>query len=78
MRLMSTGVAALALTAFAIVPAQACSWNKTAKADTKMTVAETLVVPQTESDVAIATNDLSTEVLSDQTVLPLPEEKPAE
>lgn len=78
MRFLSTGVAALALTAFAIVPAQACSWNKTAKAEDKMTVAETLTAPQIDTDVAVATNDLSDQILSEEILLPQPEEKPAE
>ncbi|WP_422374340.1 hypothetical protein [Roseibium sp.] len=78
MRFLSTGVAALALTAFAIVPAQACSWNKSAKAEDKMTVAETLTAPQIDADVAVATNDLSDQVLSEQILLPQPAEKPSE
>lgn len=76
MHLLKTGVAALALTAFAVVPAQACSWGKTAKAEDKMTVAETSTVPQVDTDVAIATNDLSEDILTEEIVLP--EDKPAE
>lgn len=78
MRLLTSGVTALALTAFAVVPAQACSWGKTAKAEDKMTVAETATVPQVDTDVSIATNDLSDEVLKEQIVLPVPGETPAE
>jgi len=78
MSLLKTGVAALALTAFAVVPAQACSWGKTAKAESKMTLAETDKVPQVDTDVAIATNDLSDEFLQEKIILPVPEDKPAE
>lgn len=76
MHLLKSGVAVLALTAFAVVPAQACSWNKTAKAEDKMTVADTADVPQIDTDVAIATNDLSNDVLAEQIILP--EDKTAE
>ncbi|PVB61360.1 hypothetical protein DCO57_12600 [Labrenzia sp. 011] len=75
---MTTGIAALALTAFAGVPAIACSWDKTAKAEQKITVAEAVTPLQYDSDVAIATNDLSDETLRKMTVLPVPGEKPAE
>ncbi|WP_305984803.1 hypothetical protein [Roseibium sp. MMSF_3544] len=78
MRLISTAIAGLALTAFAIVPASACSWGKTAKADTQMTVADTTIVPDVDTDVAIATNDLDTEVLQEEVILPVPEEAPTE
>ncbi|QFT34716.1 hypothetical protein K1718_26585 [Roseibium porphyridii] len=77
MRLLSTGVAALALTAFAIVPASACSWGKTAKSK-NMTVADTTVIPEVDTDVSIATNDLSDETLEEAIVLPVPGDKPAE
>ncbi|MCK7613405.1 hypothetical protein [Roseibium sediminicola] len=76
MHLLKSGVAVLALTAFAVVPAQACSWNKTAKAEDKMTVAQTDSIPQIDADVAIATNDLSDDALTEQIVLP--EDTPAE
>ncbi|MEE4014022.1 hypothetical protein V1T76_18295 [Roseibium sp. FZY0029] len=69
MRLLSTGIAALAVTAFAIAPAAACSWNKTAKAK-QMTVAETPVLPDTGSDVAIATNDLSDAIVNESVIQP--------
>jgi|GEM_PF-1610178 len=78
MRLLSTGVAALALTAFALGQANACPWDKTAQAKQKITVAETTVVPQFDTDVSIATNDLSDETLKEMTVLPVPGEKPAQ
>jgi len=78
MQLLKSGVAALALTAFAVVPAQACSWGKTAKAEDKMTVAETEEVPQVDTDVAIATNDMSDETLNEQIILPVPGDRPAE
>ncbi|MGS4986647.1 hypothetical protein ACVDG9_01705 [Roseibium sp. RP-7] len=69
MRLLSTGIAALAVTAFAIAPAAACSWNKTAQSK-QMTVAETPVLPDTDSDVAIATNDLSNAIVSETVIQP--------
>ncbi len=78
MRILSTVVAALAISAFAFAPANACSWGKTAKAKTEMTVADTTLVPQVDTDVSIATNDLSDETIREMTVLPLPAEKPAE
>lgn len=78
MRLLSTGVAAIAVTAFAIAPASACSWGKTAKAKEKMTVADVSVVPQVDMDVSIATNDLSDEILREELILPVPADKPAD
>jgi len=78
MRYLKSSVAALALVAFAAVPAQACSWGKTAKAENKMTVADTTIVPPVGETVAVATNDLSDEVLAEEIILPQPEEKPAE
>ncbi len=78
MRLISTAIAGLALTAFAIVPASACSWGKTAQADDNMTVADTAIVPEVDTDIAIATNDLSDEVTQEEIILPVPEEAPAE
>ncbi|GAB4517020.1 MAG: hypothetical protein Tsb0019_16630 [Roseibium sp.] len=78
MRLLSTAVAAIAVSAFTIVPASACAWNKTAKVKDKMTVAETAIVPQVDTDVAIATNDLSDEILKEEILLPVPEDKPAD
>lgn len=62
MRLLTTGLAALAVCAFTFAPAQACSWGKTASSG-KMTVADTSTVPET--DVSIATNDLSDEVIKE-------------
>lgn len=76
MHLLKSGVAVLALTAFAAAPAQACPWDKTAKAEDQMTVAETATVPQVDTDVAIATNDLSDDILTEPIILP--ESKPAE
>ncbi|MHA7775069.1 hypothetical protein [Roseibium sp. M-1] len=78
MRLLNTGVAALALTTLTVLPASACPWDKTAQADNNMTVAETVVVPDIDTDVAIATNDISDAVLPEATVLPVPGDKPAE
>lgn len=77
MRFLSTVVAALALVALAIVPASACSWGKSAKAK-QMTVADTTAVPQIDTDISIATNDLSDEILQEIPPLPIPEDKPAE
>ncbi|WP_428648456.1 hypothetical protein [Roseibium sp.] len=78
MRLLSTGVAALALGAIATIPAAAaCSWDKTAKADERMTVADTASVPATGTDIAIATNDLDDETLLEMRLPPVPGEKPA-
>jgi hypothetical protein len=73
MRLLSTGIAALAVTAFAIAPAAACSWNKTAQAK-QMTVAETPVAPDTGTGVAIATNDLSDAIVSETVIQPTMDE----
>ncbi|POF34074.1 hypothetical protein [Roseibium marinum] len=78
MRLLTTGIAALALTAFAVAPASACPWDKTAQAKQKMTVAEVTTLPQFDTEAAIATNDLSDETLRKMSVLPVPGEKPAE
>jgi hypothetical protein len=75
---MNTCMAALALTALTIVPANACTWEKTAQAKQKMTVAETTVVPDIDTDVAIATNDISDANSPAGTVLPVPGEMPAE
>ncbi|MCV0424480.1 MAG: hypothetical protein K5905_03325 [Roseibium sp.] len=77
MRLLSTAVAALALTALAIAPASACSWGKSAKAK-QTTVADTTVVPDLDTDISIATNDIGDDVLEDIIVLPVPADKPAE
>lgn len=72
MRLLTTGLAALAVSAFAIAPVYACSWGKTAsKGD--YTVADTSEVPATDMSVSIATNDLSDEAVEQLTV---PEETP--
>ena len=76
MRLLSTGVAALALTAFAAIPASACSFGKSAKAKPQMTVADATVPPQAGTDISIATNDLSEETVSSTILLPVPEDKP--
>jgi len=74
MRLLSTTLASLALTAFAFAPANACPWSKTSEAKTDMTVAETTLLPQEDTDVSIATNDLS----DDLVLRPAPAEKPTE
>jgi len=76
MRVLSLTLAVLASSAFAIVPASACSWGKTASKD-KMTVAE---IPTIEDgDVAIATNDLSDATIKSMTDLKKPlEDKAAE
>ncbi|MEP2880135.1 MAG: hypothetical protein ABJL55_02575 [Roseibium sp.] len=76
MRHLSTGITALALTAFAIVPASACSWGKSAKAKDNMTVAETTIVPDINTEISIATNDLSDEALKDMILLPETAEDP--
>lgn len=74
MRVLSLSVAALAVSAFAIAPASACAWMKSAES-TNQTVVET--VPETP-DVSIATNDLSEAVLKEVTAEPSADEKPAE
>jgi hypothetical protein len=66
MRLLTTGIAALAACTFTLAPASACSWGKTASAK-QMTVAETTVAPDAETDVSIATNDLSDEAVKNLT-----------
>ncbi|CTQ54562.1 hypothetical protein LP7551_03096 [Roseibium album] len=78
MRHLKTGVAALALTAFAIAPAGACSFGKSAQVKPKMTVADTAVVPQVDTDVSIATNDLSDKAVSGKIILPVPQDKPTD
>ncbi|WP_420412453.1 hypothetical protein [Roseibium sp.] len=75
MRLLTSGLAALAVCAFAVAPAHACSWGKTASSG-KMTVAETSTVPET--DVSIATNDLSEETLKEVIVPTETPETPAD
>ncbi|MEP3430789.1 MAG: hypothetical protein ABJN98_19050 [Roseibium sp.] len=77
MRHLSTGISALALIAFAIVPASACSWGKSAKAKDNMTVTETMIAPDVDTDISIATNDLSDEALKDMILLPDTAEDPA-
>jgi len=59
MRLLSSLALIGAVSAFAIAPASACSWMKSAEADDQMTVVQTL--PTTVEDVAVATNDLDIE-----------------
>lgn len=78
MRLINTAIAGFALTAFAIAPASACSWGKTAKADENMSVADTTFVPEVNVDVAIATNDLSDEITQEEIILPVPAKEPTE
>ncbi|MES0883241.1 hypothetical protein [Roseibium sp. SCP14] len=77
MRLMSILFSALALIAFLIAPASACSWSKSADSQ-QMTVADVSEVPQTGADISLATNDLSDDVLLEVSPLPVPVEKPAE
>ncbi|MFN3129580.1 hypothetical protein [Roseibium sp.] len=77
MRLLTTGIAALVVSTFALAPAHACSWGKTAKAK-DMTVAETTVAPEIDTDISIATNDLSDQVLQEMTVPEVETEEPAE
>lgn len=72
MRLLTTGIAALAVSAFAVAPAYACSWGKTASKD-NYTVADTSDIPETDMSVSIATNDLSEDTIKKLTV---PEDNP--
>ncbi|GGB47468.1 hypothetical protein GCM10011316_19510 [Roseibium aquae] len=74
MRVLSLTLAVLASSAFAIVPASACSWGKTASKD-KMTVAEIPTVK--DGDVAVATNDLSDALIKSMTDTKKPIETPA-
>lgn len=74
MRVLSLSVAALAVSAFAIAPASACEWMKSAES-ANQTVVE--VLPETP-DISIATNDLSDEVLNEVTLEPVTDETPAE
>ncbi|GAA0787665.1 hypothetical protein E1180_01850 [Roseibium denhamense] len=77
MKLLTLGAAALAVSAFAIAPAHACSWGKTASKDKNMTVATTDQLQSTaDTDVAIATNDVSDGLL--KSLQPATESKPAE
>ena len=72
MQKLTFGVTALAFSAFAIAPAMACSWDKTAGySKPNMTVAEAPVVLKDGTEVAIATNDLSEEAISEAVLLPL-------
>lgn len=74
MRLLSSLVLASAVSAFAIVPASACSFMKSAESDDQMTVVKTL--PKTVEDVAIATNDIDIEApASPALLLPIDGEK---
>ena len=77
MRVLTPVLTTLAMTAFAVGSAQACAWNKTAKAETNITVAETTATPWTDQTVAVGTNDLSDTVLAEETIRPVPTEKPA-
>lgn len=74
MRVLSLTLSALAVSAFAIAPANACEWMKSAES-TNQTVVE--VVPETP-DVSIATNDLSEAVLKEVTAEQTADETPAE
>lgn len=74
MRFLSTTLAAVSLAAFAIAPANACPWSKTSEVKTDMTVAEAVPGSQDDTDVSIATNDLS----DDLVLQPVPAEKPTE
>ncbi|WP_417688446.1 hypothetical protein [Roseibium sp.] len=73
MRVMTAVIAALGVTALVSAPASACEWAKTAKAKSKMTVAQTDF-----SDVAIATNDLPDDAVKTPLILPEPESGKAE
>ncbi|MTI00259.1 hypothetical protein [Roseibium sp. RKSG952] len=61
MRILSLTVATLAASAFAIAPAAACNWMKSAESE-QMTVA-TLPADDDAGTVSIATNDLSLETI---------------
>lgn len=74
MRVLSLTLAAFALSAFALVPASACEWMKSAQKDG-------LSITQSEpvaADISIATNDLSEGALEEMTILPVPDTKPTE
>ncbi|MEM9634225.1 MAG: hypothetical protein AAGA50_23045 [Pseudomonadota bacterium] len=77
MRLVSILISALALIALVIAPASACPWSKSADSQ-QMTVADISEVPQVDSDISLATNDLSDEVLLETAPLPAPMEEPTE
>ncbi len=62
MHLLTKTAAILAAGIFAIAQAQACPWSKSASAE-DMTVADTLIAPDMDTDVSIATNDLSDEAI---------------
>jgi hypothetical protein len=74
MRVLSLTLSALAVSAFAIAPAAACEWMKSAES-TNQTVVE--VVPET-TDVSIATNDLSEAVLKEVAAETAADDKAAE
>ncbi|WP_417668456.1 hypothetical protein [Roseibium sp.] len=74
MRVLSAAVSILAVTAFVGTPAMACEWAKTAKAKSKMSVAQTSDI----SDIAIATNDLPDDAVQTPLILPKPESGKAE
>lgn len=77
MRLLSILFSALALTAFLIAPASACPWSKSADSQ-QMTVADTNEIPQVDTDISLATNDLSDDVLLETVPLPIPADEPTE
>ncbi|MES0810230.1 hypothetical protein ABLO27_12170 [Roseibium sp. SCPC15] len=77
MRLLSILFSALALIAFLIASASACSWSKSADSQ-QMTVADTSEVPQVDTDISLATNDLSDDVLLETDPLPVPVDEPTE
>jgi len=74
MRVLSPTLAAFAISAFALAPASACEWMKSAQKDG-------LSITQSEpvaADISIATNDLSESVVKEMTTLPVPDTKAAE
>lgn len=75
MRILTTFLSTIAVNAFAIAPAAACTWDKTASVKKKMTVAQAPFAG-TPDDVAIGTNDLSDKVLQEEILLPVPGDKP--
>lgn len=74
MRVLSLTLAAFAISAFAVAPASACEWMKSAqKDDLSITQSEPVA-----ADISIATNDLSDGALEEMTLLPVPDTQPAE
>ncbi|MTI44592.1 hypothetical protein JM93_02458 [Roseibium hamelinense] len=75
MRILSLTLAVIATSAFAIAPASACSWMKSAESE-KITVATAPTAD--DSNVSIATNDLSVETIKEMAIMPEAAEAPAE